>query len=120
MLFIGISIAINTFAQSASVIESHQEYEIAACQDIESNIQNDEYYVGCENGRINYFEDFSILSKSASTIERNIRQVSFDILNTNKDSPATIFKATRAGEEKIKQPLTKLDTLILVVVMTVS
>ena len=103
LLFTGIIIAINTFAQSASVIESHQEYEIAACQDIESNNQNDEYYIGCENGRINYFEDFSVLSKSASAIERNIYED--NLLSELREFTIRELRKNKAYFDKIKECL---------------
>ncbi|WP_412471158.1 hypothetical protein [Halobacteriovorax sp. RT-2-4] len=102
LLFTGI-ITINTSVQSSSSIESHQEYEIAACQRITSNNHNDEYYIGCENGRINYFDNLTSLSKTASAIERSIYED--NILSELKEYTISELKRNKSYLEKLRECL---------------
>ncbi|MFG1492820.1 hypothetical protein ABMA75_04570 [Halobacteriovorax sp. ZH4_bin.1] len=103
LLFSGIIIALNTFAQSSSVIESHRSYEIAACQNVSKNNQSDEYYIGCENGRINYFDDFKELSKTATAIERNIYED--NLLNELREFTISELRKNKSYFDKLKECL---------------
>ncbi|EPZ50024.1 hypothetical protein M902_0867 [Bacteriovorax sp. BAL6_X] len=103
LLFISTIIEINTYTQGTTAIESHKDYEIAVCQNIVTNNQSDEYYIGCENGRIRYFENLTTLSKSASAIERNIYEDS--LLNELRDFTISELRKNKAYFDKIKECL---------------